>query len=171
MIQCIVKMVCSPACDAYLFRVSRIVHDITSFHSLSSCFDRKHSSLGLGAFAFLFGVTVVLSIEKIRELIASGDMFAFYNDRYWRKLSKKIIREHHKECLMCKAEHRLTRATLVHHVMHLREHPELAYSRTYTDADGKGHIQLMPLCHDCHERIHNRGIYAKRSGYTNEEKW
>lgn len=132
---------------------------------------RKHSSQGLGAFAFLCEVTVVLSIEKIRELIASGDMFAFYNDRYWRKLSKKIIREHHKECLMCKAEHRLTRATLVHHVMHLREHPELAYSRTYTDADGKEHIQLMPLCHDCHERIHNRGIYAKRSGYINEEKW
>lgn len=109
--------------------------------------------------------------EQIRALIAAGCIEAFYNERYWRRLSRKIIREYHGECQMCKAAHRLTRATLVHHVMHLREHPELAYSRTYTDDAGKEHIQLMPLCHDCHERSHGRGIYAKAAGYTNEEKW
>ncbi len=113
----------------------------------------------------------MLTVEEIRALIDSGDLFDFYNDRYWRKLSKKIIREYRNECQMCRAEHRLTRATLVHHVLHLREHPELAYCRTYTDDAGAEHIQLMPLCHDCHERIHERGTYAKRSGYTNEEKW
>ena len=110
-------------------------------------------------------------MDEIRRLIAAGDLFDFYNDRYWRRLSRKIIREYHGECQMCKAAHRLTRATLVHHVMHLREHPELAYSRTYTDDAGAEQMQLMPLCHDCHERIDQRGIYAQTAGYTNDEKW
>ena len=109
--------------------------------------------------------------EQIKALVAAGNARAFYNDRYWRRLSREIIREHRRECLLCRAEHRLTRATLVHHVMHLKEHPELAYCRTYTDDAGKEHIQLMPLCHACHERIHERGAFALPSGYTNEEKW
>lgn len=113
---------------------------------------------------------MVFTVEQIRKMIEAGYVFDFYNDRYWRKLSKKIIRENHGECQLCRAEHRLTRATLVHHVLHLKDRPDLAYSRTYTDDTGE-HMQLMPLCHDCHERIHERGIYAKRSGYINEEKW
>ena len=48
------------------------------------------------------------------------------------------------------------------HHKHLRDYPELAYEPS----------NLMPLCHDCHERIHERGIYAReRQRYTNEEKW
>lgn len=115
-------------------------------------------------------VICVYTTDQIRELIASGRAEDFYKDWYWRTLALKIIREHHNECLLCKAERRLTRAKLVHHVKHLKQHPELAYSRTYKDADGE-HIQLMPLCRDCHERIHERGIYAKPRSFVNEEKW
>lgn len=110
----------------------------------------------------------MLTTDQIRALIASGNIKAFYKDYDWRMLALEIIREHHGECLMCRAEHRLTRAKLVHHVLYLRERPDLAYSRTYTDADGE-HIQLMPLCHACHERIHMRNF--KHPRYTNEEKW
>ncbi len=109
--------------------------------------------------------------DQIRQLIAAGMVEEFYNDKFWRRLSKEIIDEHHGECLMCKAECKLTPATLVHHVQHLKAAPELAYSRTYTDSNGEEQMQLMPLCHDCHERIHKRGIYAPPRGYTNEEKW
>ena len=99
--------------------------------------------------------------SQIRVLIAADNLTEFYNDKYWRRLSHKIIAEAHHECQMCKQEHKLTPATLVHHVKHLRAHPELAYARE----------NLMPLCHDCHERIHERGIYAKPKGFTNDEKW
>lgn len=109
--------------------------------------------------------------EEIRALISAGKAEEFYNDRAWRNLSKKIIDENHGECLMCKAEKILTSATLVHHVRHLKEFPELAYSRTYKADDGTEQMQLMPLCHDCHEKIHQRGIYAPQTGYTNAEKW
>ena len=97
-------------------------------------------------------VIVMFTTDQIRQLIADDRLDQFYKEWYWRTLALRIIREHHKECQMCKAEHKLTRATLV----------ELAYEPS----------NLMPLCHDCHERIHERGIYAReRQRYTNEEKW
>ena len=108
--------------------------------------------------------------EEIRALIQRDELEAFYNSKYWRGLSAEIIKENHGECAMCKAVKKLTPATLVHHVKHLRDYPELAYERTCTDETGE-HIQLMPLCHDCHERAHKRGIYAEPAGFTNEEKW
>ena len=118
----------------------------------------------------MFEVHNMFTTEQIRKLIRNGNESEFYNDRYWRQLSKDVIKEHHGECIMCRYAHRMRAATLVHHVRHLKEYPELAYSRTYT-AEGVQHMQLMPLCHDCHERIHNRGIYAQHDGYSNEEKW
>ena len=108
--------------------------------------------------------------SQIRELIASDRLADFYKDYDWRTLALKIIKECRGECQLCKAEHKLTTATLVHHVRHLREFPALAYSRTYTDETGE-HMQLMPLCQDCHDRMHNRGIYKERRGFVNEEKW
>ena len=113
----------------------------------------------------------MLTTSEIRHLIETDNVSVFYNDKYWRRLSHDIIKEHHNECWICKHKGMRSQAVLTHHVMRLRKHPELAYSRTYTDADGKEHMQLMPLCFDCHEREHGRGIYAPRKGYTNEEKW
>lgn len=103
----------------------------------------------------------MLTTEQIRTLIRENRVEEFYNSRGWRNLSEEIINANHRECQMCKRDHTLTRATLVHHIKPLREHPELAYDRN----------NLMPLCHDCHERIHERGIYGTPSGFVNVEKW
>jgi 5-methylcytosine-specific restriction endonuclease McrA len=103
----------------------------------------------------------MLTTEQIRTLIREDRVAEFYNSRGWRNLADEVIVANHGECQMCKDSHILTRATLVHHVKPLREHPELAYDRS----------NLMPLCHDCHERIHNRGIYANLGKFTNVEKW
>lgn len=103
----------------------------------------------------------MFSTDEIRRLIEENRTDIFYNSKAWRRLSHKIIREHHKECRICRDEKRLTRATLAHHIKPLRTHPELAYEPS----------NLMPLCHDCHERIHGRSADTKPKGYTNEEKW
>lgn len=110
--------------------------------------------------------------NQIRDLIVSGDISKFYKDWYWRSLALRIIEENHNECMICKAHGKYTKAKLVHHVKELKHHPELAYSKTYTDCTGE-HMQLMPLCHDCHEKIHDRGAGSvkKIEGFTNEEKW
>lgn len=110
------------------------------------------------------------SAEELKILISSGRLERFYRSRGWQELSREVIADLHGECVLCRKAHKLTKAVLVHHVKPLREYPNLAYSRTYTDDDGE-HIQLMPLCFDCHERIHGRGKYSGPRGYTNEEKW
>lgn len=103
----------------------------------------------------------MFTTDEIRVLIAENRTEVFYNSKPWRRLSRRMIKAAHGECRMCSDAHRLTPAVLVHHIKHLREHPELAYTES----------NLMPLCHDCHERIHGRGIYATREGFSNEEKW
>lgn len=112
----------------------------------------------------------MFSAAQIVQLIKTDNLKQFYNDRYWRKLSHAIIAENHNECYLCKQQGKYKRAILVHHVRHLREHPELAYSCFFFDEDGK-HIQLMPLCYNCHERIHERGIYVINHGFINDERW
>lgn len=102
-----------------------------------------------------------MRLEEIRTLIAENRTEDFYNEKYWRRLSHRIIKEEHSECRLCREAHRLTRAVLVHHIKPLRIAPELAYERS----------NLMPLCHDCHEGIHKRGIYAAPKGFVNEERW
>lgn len=112
----------------------------------------------------------MLTITEIQNLIRENKIHDFYNDWDWRKLSHEVIKENRNECYICKQSGKYRRAVLVHHVRHLKQYPELAYSRTYKE-NNKEHIQLMPLCHECHERLHKRGIYAEPKGFTNQEKW
>lgn len=109
------------------------------------------------------------STDQIQVMIRDGDLHRFYASRRWRSLALAVIREHHGECYLCKAKGKYARAKLVHHVRPLKLHPELAYSRT----DEHGSIQLMPLCFDCHEKIHEHGVYqqSRPQKYTNEELW
>lgn len=108
--------------------------------------------------------------EQIAELIKTNQTHKFYNSREWRKLSHTIKSEYHNECYFCRLKGRYSHSRIVHHVRHLKEFPELAYSRTYTDADGDEHLQLIPVCHSCHEEQHRKdNITQKR--YSNIEKW
>lgn len=91
--------------------------------------------------------------SQIKKLITENKIADFYNDWFWRKLSKQIIKEQHYECQYCKEKKKHSRATMVHHVKHLRRFPELAYSRYYYDQYGQ-HKQLVATCHECHEEQH-----------------
>lgn len=130
----------------------------------------------VSAFIFLLAVgseCVMKSVSQILTMIQADDMSPFYNDRKWRKLSKKIKKRYHNECYLCMKKHKMSPSKVVHHVKELKRYPQYAY-----DEYAEGEIQLMPLCHDCHERIHHRGKYAENSekeeavtGFQNEEKW
>lgn len=122
------------------------------------------------AAGFEGGFMHTFSTAEIQDLIFQGEISKFYKSKAWQRLARRVIADHHGECFLCREKKKLTRAVLVHHVRPVKQFPELAYSRTYLDTDGE-HIQLMPLCFDCHERIHGRGRYAKPRGYENEEKW
>lgn len=114
----------------------------------------------------------MFTVNQIKEMIRQNDMHAFYNDRGWRRISHEIMREQHNECQLCRQHGRYSRAKVVHHVCYLRKRPDLAYSRTYTDSEGREHKQLIALCQNCHEQIHNRTLYLNaKKKFTNEEKW
>lgn len=78
----------------------------------------------------------------INQLIEDDQLWKFYKSREWSGrsgyagLKEEVLREQHYECQPCKERGVITRADTVHHVMHVREHPELALSRWYVDARG-----------------------------------
>ena len=109
--------------------------------------------------------------EDIRKLIRQGREREFYQQWSWRMLSERVKREQHNECYFCKRRGKYSPAKLVHHIYELKEFPEYAYKRYYIDADGTPHINLVAVCHNCHEEQHNRGAYAQRRHYTNAERW
>lgn len=112
---------------------------------------------------------------EIVSMVINNDTRPFYNSREWRKLSKRVIKDGNFECFMCRKRGVVSTAVLTHHWNELKKRPDLAYSRTYVDEHGDVKPQLIPLCHDCHEKIHKRGLYAEpqQSGqkFWQEEKW
>lgn len=116
-------------------------------------------------------VKMRFSVSDILQMVRDNDMRRFYNSWEWRKLSHQIIEEGHKECYICKHRGRVTPAVITHHVNELKKRPDLAYSRTYIDDKGNTQRQLIPLCFQCHEEIHERYQFKTGNGFKNEERW
>lgn len=97
--------------------------------------------------------------QKVIELIKADK---FYICKDWKKKRKEILRRDHYECQRCKQNHKVSKATTVHHIKHLKEHPELAL-----DDDN-----LESLCSDCHNLEHPEKLkdFCKSKRW-NDEKW
>ena len=87
----------------------------------------------------------------IKELIDKNELWRFYKSREFMQLRDEVLSEQHHECYLCRQEGKITRATIVHHVKHVRDYPRLALSKYYIDEDGNKQIQLMCVCFKCHE--------------------
>ena len=71
------------------------------------------------------------SADAIRKLIEQDKLYRFYRSRAWRNLSHAVIAENNNECFFCKRSGKYSPAIETHHIMHVRDYPELAYSRFY----------------------------------------
>ena len=118
--------------------------------------------------------------EKIiRELIDKDELWRFYKSKEWIRLKNKILKENHYECAECRKHGVITRhddggrlLSTVHHVCHVRDHPELALSEWYKDYEtGKLERNLIPVCKACHNKLHPEKIKKNRSAFMNEERW
>lgn len=98
---------------------------------------------------------------EITAMIVRGDLSSFYNSRAWRHLSHDVIRKHNNECYLCRKIGKVSIAIITHHVQELKKRPDLAYSID----------NLIPLCFECHESIHQRGLYAVSKKFENPERW
>ena len=119
----------------------------------------------------------------IRELIKTGELWRFYKSREWRKLKASILKAAHYECSECRKLGKITRYDIgedgqkrllstVHHVCHVRDHPELALSEWYKNFEtGEMERNLLPVCKACHNKLHPEKIKSSRTGFMNAERW
>lgn len=119
--------------------------------------------------------------EKIiRELIDKDELWRFYKSKEWIALKNKILKENHYECAECRKHGVITRhddggrlLSTVHHVCHVRDHPELALSEWYKDySTGKLERNLIPVCKACHNKLHPEKIKrVNQDKFVNDERW
>lgn len=110
--------------------------------------------------------------QWVRSLIEEDNLHAFYTSSEWLNLKSEVMREFKHECQDCKARGKYTKATIVHHVKHLKDYPELALSKTYIDENGNKKIQLKPVCKDCHEYVeHPERLRWNVKKPLTEERW
>ena len=123
--------------------------------------------------------------EWIRDLIKTNELWKFYKTKEWIRLKTSILKAAHYECAECKKQGIITRydqgkdgerklISTVHHVCHVRQHPDLALSKTYTNYEtGEELPNLIPVCKSCHNKLHpeklKRQIPPDR--FINEERW
>ena len=119
-----------------------------------------------------------LELEKwLTELIEKNELYKFYKSKEFRLLRAKVLEEAHHECYYCRQKGKVTRATIAHHCYYVREYKKHALSQYVIDEEGK-HMNLVAVCHRCHEEIHaNERLYGwlkkKQEGKDNDipERW
>ena len=113
----------------------------------------------------------MLSVEQIKELRGKGELWRFYHDKAWVRLSKQVRAEQNNECWFCRKRGKYSPAELVHHIRELKEYPQYAYSRYVTGWDGVDRVNLVAVCRSCHEHIHGRSAGGNVRHFTNTERW
>ena len=93
----------------------------------------------------------------------------FYDSRMWKIVRKQVLKMDHYECQLCKSRGKYKNATVVHHVKHLKNNPELSLS-IWDESDGNKR-QLVSLCDECHNEVHPEKGFADNKPPLTEEKW
>lgn len=96
------------------------------------------------------------------KLIQNNNVHLFYKSTIWRHLRGEVLKEQHYECQVCKQRGVYTKAVVVHHIKHIKEHPELALTKS----------NLMSVCSACHNELHpEKAFKFKFKEPINEERW
>lgn len=109
-------------------------------------------------------------LGKLEQLVQDGNTAPFYSWQSWRRLRQAVRRLDHYECQRCKARGRYHRGSIVHHVKHLDQRPDLALS-IWDKATGER--QLITVCKSCHEELHPESMRQNRTerDVLTPERW
>ena len=88
----------------------------------------------------------------------------FYKSQAWERRRLKVLQLDHYECQHHKQRGQYRRANTVHHVLELKDRPDLALSIWH-----EGKRQLLSLCKDCHEEVH--GYRHQTAEPLTPERW
>lgn len=107
-------------------------------------------------------------LRQLLQLIAQGQEYKFYSWTEWRHLRLEVLKLDRWECQKCKRRGRYRRASVVHHIKHLRQRPDLALSVW----DGEAR-QLESLCKRCHEEEHpeSQRQFSPPCASVTDERW
>lgn len=112
-----------------------------------------------------------MTTEDVIKLLNNNQAYKIYKSKEFIQLKKEVLSEFHGECARCKSRGKITSAQTVHHVNHVKNHPELTFSKYYIDRYGKRKRNLIPLCNDCHNAVHKRFGYTEKEKPLTEERW
>lgn len=105
---------------------------------------------------FFYGAAVFAGMAAPLCVITGDSMEFNYNSKKWKRKAAHIMKRDGYMCVLCKRYGKMRPAQVVHHIQHVDEFPELAY----TDRN------LESLCVACHNKLHpekaakrNRGRY------------
>lgn len=108
----------------------------------------------------------------IRRLIEADRLEIFYQTEDWKELRADVLDSFHNECQECLKKGIYTKADCVHHINEVRHRPDLALSKYYVDQKGNSQPNLVPLCNQCHNIVHDKlGEWQKKDKFTNKERW
>ena len=110
-------------------------------------------------------------LVQLQQMILAGTSDLFYGWAVWESCRKDVLKLDHYECQRCKLEKkRFRKATIVHHVKHLTERPDLALSVWDPET---GERQLVSVCKRCHEELHpeSQKQFKPLAPQVTEERW
>ena len=85
----------------------------------------------------------------------------FYKSKLWTKKRKEILIRDNFECQLCKAQGKVSKAKVVHHIKYYDKYPQLGI----TDEN------LISVCSSCHNKLHPEKGFNGESNLIHEERW
>lgn len=112
-------------------------------------------------------------LSQLRSMIDQGTEHGFYLWTKWKNKRRSVLDYDRNECQQCKRRGKYSRATIVHHVKHLRDRPDLALTTWTVDENGKPMRQLESLCKSCHEIEHPEALRVPQPAdrFETTERW
>lgn len=92
-------------------------------------------------------------VSWIKELIDKNELWRFYKSREFMQLREEVLNEQHHECYYHRQKGQIVKGKICHHIYHVRDYPQYALSKYVVDENGEKHINLICVCHKCHETI------------------
>lgn len=102
------------------------------------------------------------------DLIQQDKLVKFYKCKEWRSLRAKALKRDHYECVMCRAEGKYHRAENVHHILEVKERPDLALTFSNIECICIKHHNFI---HDRYQPIVRTKPEDKFSNFNATERW
>ena len=108
----------------------------------------------------------MIAVQDIINAVNENKMYVVYKSSEWKRTRKRVLTLDKYECQHCKKKGKYTKATVVHHINHVKDRPDLAFEIYYN-----GKRNLISLCNACHEDEHPNRFQNEIKEPLTIERW